>query len=143
MDNLNITDAYIQHVSDTSKIPLNNLFLDFKNLQHYPYLLIVRLKTEEFIKLTIYPIKKEKITKVSLRGANLSDTLIEQLTRILQEFHVIHTSGFLLIKNQLFYECYLNLSLSEKKYIDLKASLHKIKNIFKEIRIEEIGLKKA
>ena len=56
---------------------------------------------------------------------------------------MIHSTGVLLIEKNLFYECYLNLSLNETKAKELNVSLNKIKNIFNEIKIEEIGLKKA
>ncbi|MFX1503726.1 MAG: hypothetical protein ACFFDH_22385, partial [Promethearchaeota archaeon] len=59
------------------------------------------------------------------------------------KYQLIHTTGVILIEKKLFYECYLNLSLNDTKTKELNVSLNKIKNIFKEIKIEEIGLKKA
>ncbi|MHA1933513.1 MAG: hypothetical protein ACW96X_13295 [Promethearchaeota archaeon] len=70
----------------------------------------------------------------------LSKKVLKEISKILQKFQVIHTSGFLKIENQLIYECYLNLRFSEKNSEDLKTSLEKIKNIFKIVKIEEIGL---
>jgi hypothetical protein len=90
--------------------------------------------------LAIYPINKEKIIKVSLCSLKLSKKIIKTISKILQKFQVIHTSGFLKIEKQLLYECYLNLSLSEKKSKDLKTSLEKIKNILEQVQLEEIGL---
>ncbi|MHA2393416.1 MAG: hypothetical protein ACXAEX_15855 [Promethearchaeota archaeon] len=103
--------------------------------------MIIQSTIENSIKLSLYPINKEKITKVSLYGLKLSKKVLKEISKILQKFQVIHTSGFLKIKKELFYECYLNLNLSEKERSeDLKSSLDKIKSIFKHVKIEEIGI---
>ncbi|KKM07271.1 hypothetical protein LCGC14_1735600 [marine sediment metagenome] len=142
MGKFNLTKAYVQRVNDLSitnfKIPI----LDIKELEKYPFLLVIQSVIENNIKLSIYPLKKEKIIKVSLSGFNLTDKIFEGLSKILRGFQVIHTSGVILIEKRLFYECYLNISMSEEKTKNLKASFNKIKNIFEEIKIEEIGLKK-
>ena len=139
----NLTKAYIQRINDVSKTTFKISLLDIKDLENYPFLLIIQSTIENSIKLSIYPLKKEKILKVTFSGFNFSNEIFDEISKILQDFQVIHTSGVLLISKQLFYECYLNLSLSETKALNLKTSLEKIKNIFKEIKIEEIGLVKS
>lgn len=139
----NLTKAYIQRINDVSKSTIKISLLDIKNLENYPFLLIVQSTIENSIKLSIYPLKKEKIIKVTFSGFNFSNNIFDIISKILQNIQVIHTSGVLLIAKQLFYECYLNLSLTETKTMNLKTSLEKIKNIFKEIKIEEIGLEKS
>ncbi|MFW9999915.1 MAG: hypothetical protein ACFE9Q_05595 [Candidatus Hodarchaeota archaeon] len=139
----NLTKAHIQHINSITEAILKISLSNIKDIEKNPFLLIVESTIENSIKVSIYPLKKEKIIKITFSGFNFSKDLIDEISRILQDFQVIHTSGVLLIKDQLFYECYLNLSLIEPKIIDLKASLDKIKNIFKEIKIEEIGLKKT
>jgi hypothetical protein len=47
------------------------------------------------------------------------------------------------IDKQYLHESYLNISLGDAQISELKASLDKIKNIFKVIKIKEIGLKKS
>jgi len=138
-----LTKAQIQPINDISKATLKISLLDIKNIEKYPFLLIVQSTIENSIKLSIYPLKKEKIIKVTFSGFDFSNKIFEKISKILQNFQIIHTAGALIIKKQLFYECYLNLSLDEIKVMDLKASLGEIKNIFKEIKIEEIGLKKS
>ena len=138
-----LTEAYVQRNIDLPKTMLEISLLDIKDLENYPFLLIVQSTIENSIKLSIYPLRNEKIIKVTFSGFNFSDEIIAQISKILQNFQVIHTSGVLLIEKQLFYECYLNLSFGEIKTNELNVSLNKIKNIFKEIKIEEIGLKKA
>ena len=139
----NLTKAHIQQIDTISNAVLKISLLDIKDIESYPYLLIIQSIIEDSIKLSIYPLKNKKITKITFSGFNFSNEIIDDISSILQNFQVIHTSGVLIIKKQLFYECYLNLSISDVKIIDLKASLDKIKNIFKEIIIEEIGLKKS
>jgi len=142
MGKINLTKAYVQRVSDLSKTNFEIPILEIKELEKYPFLLVIQSVIENNIKLSIYPLKKEKIIKVSLSGFNLTNEIFEGLSKILRGFQVIHTSGVIFIEKRLFYECYLNISMSEEKTKNLKASFNKIKNIFEEIKIEEIGLKK-
>ena len=139
----NLTNANIQRINDVSKTNLNISLIDIKDLENYPFLLIVQSTIENSIKLSIYPIKKEKIIKLTFSGFSFSDDIFDKISKILQKIEIIHTSGVLLIAKQLFYELYLNLSLAETVAMDLKSSLEKIKNIFKEIKIEEIALGKS
>ncbi|MFX1315891.1 MAG: hypothetical protein ACFE9T_08515 [Promethearchaeota archaeon] len=141
MNNTNLTTAYIKRIRDISDISINLSLLDIKNIDTCSFLLIVQSHFEKFAKLTIYPINKEKIIKLSLSGLNVSNEIFEVLSKILHKFQIIHTSGLLLKEKQLLYECYLNLNFSEKKSEDLKTSIDKIKNRFKEIKLEEISLK--
>ena len=138
-----LTEAYVQRNSDLPKTTLKISLLDIKDPEKNPFLLIVQSTIENSIKLSIYPLKNEKVVKVTFSGFNFSNEIFDEISKILQNYQIIHTSGVLLIGKQLFYECYLNLSLDETKTYELNVSLNKIKNIFKEINIEEIGLKKA
>ena len=84
---------------------------------------------------------RERVIKISLSGSNISDDEIAELSKLLHDYEILHTSGLLLKEKELFYECYLNLSFSDTKSKDLKTSLDKIRNIFKEIKIAEISIK--
>jgi len=141
MNEINLTNAYVQRVKDFKKSKLKIPILDIKDLDQFPFILVIQAVIENNIKLSIYPLKEGKITKVSLSGFNLSDENFQELTRILRERKVIHTSGVILIHQRLFYECYLIVSETEEKSKDLKTSFNKIKNI-EEIKIEEIVLQK-
>lgn len=143
MDSLNITDAHIQQLEDFLNTNLRISLSKFKNLKEYDNLLIIQSSIENSIKLSIYPIKKEKVIKISLYGLKLSKKILKEISKILQKFQVIHTSGFLKIKKHIYYECYLNLSISDSKNKSLKNSLDKIKNTFKEIKIEEVGVRNS
>ncbi|MFX0137290.1 MAG: hypothetical protein ACFFDN_26870 [Candidatus Hodarchaeota archaeon] len=138
----NLTKAYIQRINDVSKTIINISLLDIKDLENYPFILIIQSTIENSIKLSIYPLEKERIIKLTFSGLNFSNDTFDAISKILQGIQVIHTSGVFLIAKRLFYECYLNLSLDETKGINLEKSLEKIKNIFEEIKIEEIGLEK-
>jgi len=136
----NITDAFILKCENISEEILNLPLYKIEKLKTAPFFLIIKSITEDFMKLMIYPIKKQKIVKINISGQNLS-AAIEEISKILHDFQVIHTSGFIKIKEHYYYECYLNLSLNDERIMNLKTSLNKIKNVFKEIKIEEIGLK--
>ncbi|MFX1366606.1 MAG: hypothetical protein ACFFCE_00085 [Promethearchaeota archaeon] len=138
-----LTEAYIQRINDFPTTELQISLLGIKDPDNYPYLLIIQSTIENSIKLSIYPLNKEKILKITFSGFDFSNKNINDISKILQKYQLIHTTGVLLIEKKLFYECYLNLSLNDTKTKELNVSLNKIKNIFKEIKIEEIGLKKA
>ena len=143
MKNNYSTKAQIQKKAeiDDSTVSLDISIPQTIDLKNYPFLLIIQSTTENHIRLTIYPIAREKIVKIILAGQDISDEIIEILSKILKKYEIIHSSGLLKKEQDFLYECYLNLSLSDAKSKDLKTSLDKIKNIFKEIKIEEIGLK--
>jgi len=143
MKNNYSTKAQIQKKAeiDDSTVSLDISIPQTIELKNYPFLLIIQSTSENHIRLTIYPITTEKIIKIILVGRDISDEVIEILSKILKKYEIIHSSGLLKKEKDFLYECYLNLSLSDAKSKDLKTSLDKIKNIFKEIKIEEIGLK--
>ena len=144
MKNIELTNAYIKK-SFNGKLKLEITPLKIRESKKYPYSLIIQSFTEDLTKLTIYPVNKKKILKIIVRGQNVSKEDIEIFSEYLRYFDIIHTSGLVFQHNQLFYECYLNLSLEELesfKCKDLKTSLEKIKKLFKDLKIEEIRLKK-
>ncbi|MFX1257443.1 MAG: hypothetical protein ACFFAN_06275 [Promethearchaeota archaeon] len=144
MTDKSLTKAYIQTKKRNSlSVNLNISLADIKELKNYQYLLVIHSSSSKCVKAMVYPIKKEKIIKISLWGPKTSNKIIEDLSEVFQNYDIIHTSGLLIKKKQFFYECYLNLSLSDMKSKHLKASLDKIKNRFNKISIEEIGLKKS
>jgi len=141
MTEIKNTSAYIVENIDPLllKVSLSNI-IDSKD---EPYLLVVKSATNECIRLTIYPIKTERIVKISLSGTDTTKNFLEILSKILQDFKVLHSSGLFQKVEHFHYECYLNLNKSDVKYKDLIASIDKIRYMFKEIKIEEIGLKKT
>ena len=138
----NLTKAKIQRIKDISSTKFKLSLVDLKDLEHNPFLLIIQSIIENSIKLSVYPLNKEKIIKVTFSTNNFSKEMFDKISEILQNYQIIHTSGVLIIENQFYYESYLNLNLNEVEAMGLNDSLNKIKNIFKQIKIEEIGLKK-
>jgi len=134
--------AYVKRINsklqDVLSIPLS----DVENLEDSQYLLVIQSNTKEFSKITIFPLKREKIIKVVLKGINMIEENIDIMINELQNFELIHTSGLIQKDEEIMYECYLNLSSNDYKYKDLKVSLDKIKSIIKEIKIIEIGIQK-
>ncbi len=144
MNDKKLTSAYLKSrdLNGDNLLNLNISISDKFGVRDYPYVLIIQSITKKRTRLTIYPTKKDRLLKISLFGQNISNDVISILSKILKNYKIIHTSGLLVKQKQLFYECYLNLNLSDVKSKDLKTSLDKIRNIFKEVRIEEITLKK-
>ncbi len=134
-----LTKANIQRIDDTLEVRLHVSLSNIIESVDKPYLLVIQSETEKSIRITVYPINKEKILKISLYGSSVPEKALENMIKIVQNYDIIHSSGLCLKKNQLLYECYLNLNLSELKSENLKTSLDKIRNMFKEIIIEEIG----
>ena len=77
MDSLNITEAYIQQLEDFLNTNLRISLSKFENLKAYNNLLIVQSAIENSIKLSIYPIKKGKVIKISLYGLKLSKKILK------------------------------------------------------------------
>jgi hypothetical protein len=138
----NLTKAKIQRIKDISRAKFKLSLTDIKDLKQNPFLLIIQSIIENSIRLSIYPLNKEKIIKITFSTSNFTKEMFDNISDILQNYQIIHTSGVLIIENQFYYESYLNLNLNEAKAMGLNDSLNKIKNIFKQIKIEEIGLKK-
>ena len=127
-----LTTAYITK-TDTINIPA-------QIFANNPNLLVIESIFHDCMKITIYPIESDEIVKITFTGSDLSDNSITDLLSILHNYKIIHTSGLIIKDEEFYYECYLNLSHKTK---DLKGSLDKIRNIFKEITIDTIELKIA
>ena len=136
-----LTKGYIKQIEGLLNIPVDISSSEIKTFDEFPFVLIIQSNIENSIKITIYPLNKDSIIKLSLYGIHISTKTMKNLSKILYNFPIIHSSGFLRIKNYFFYECYLNLNFKENKSEDLKISFDTIRNRFKEIKIEEISLK--
>ncbi|MFX1400526.1 MAG: hypothetical protein ACFE8V_04665 [Promethearchaeota archaeon] len=139
-----LTNAIIKKNTDSTELNLNQLLSEVKDSRSSPYLLIIQSNTENYVKLTVYPIKHDKIIKLTLKGVNILYRDIEILSKRLQEFNIIHTTGLVSQSKNVIYECYLDLrKIDDVQYYNLEKSLDKIKNVFKDIKIEEISLNKG
>ena len=141
MNQTGITSASIVRIKDLKgleKIFQSNIS-DFPN--HTPYCLIINFKTKKFVRITIYPIFKSRILKLSFKGNSHNVREFEVFSNDIQKFEIVHSTGLIIIKQELTAEFYLNLNLADKDYKDLKILLDKHKNKFKDIKLEEIVLK--
>ncbi|MFX0017710.1 MAG: hypothetical protein ACFFAK_07570 [Promethearchaeota archaeon] len=135
-----LTNAVIKENVEQFEINLTQLLSEVKDSRNSPYLLIIQSNTEKYVKLTIYPIQHQKIIKLTLKGVNVLYKDIEILSKRLQKYNIIHTTGLVSKSKNVIYECYLDLRKIETKYNELEKSLEKIKSIFKDIKIEELSL---
>jgi len=141
MSNKFLTDAIIKKKEDFLSL-FPTLFINKKGkFRETSFILIVRLLTKTFAKLTIYPLNKNKILKIIFIGFDIQNKLVEEAIKKLKIFSIIHTSGLTTLGDKSYYECYLDLSLTDEDYKDLKSVLDTIKNIFEDIKIVEIYLK--
>ncbi|MFX0010908.1 MAG: hypothetical protein ACFE9R_11375 [Candidatus Hermodarchaeota archaeon] len=144
MEKLNqpgITSASIVRIKDLKD--LERIFQS--NISEYPndspYCLIVFFKTKKFVRITIYPIFKSRILKLSFKGNSHNVREIEVFSNDIQKFEIIHSTGLIIIRQELTAEFYLNLNFADEKFKNLNILLDKHKNKFKDIKLEEIVLK--
>jgi len=78
--------------------------------------------------------------KLSFKGHNLTLREIEILSNEIQKFKIIHSTGLVMIEQNLVFEFYLNLNLGDDKYKDLISLIDKHKSKFKDIKLEKIVL---
>lgn len=138
-----LTNAVIKENLDPFELNLTQLLSEVKDSRISPYLLIIQSNTENYVKLTIYPIQHQKIIKLTLKGVNVLYKDIEILSRRLQKYNIIHTTGLVSKSKNVIYECYIDLRKIDTKYNELEKSLEKIKSIFKDIKIEELSLNQS
>lgn len=140
MEKDRLTSAIIKENTESFELNLTQSISELKDSHICPYLLVIQSNTETYVKITVYPIQNEIIIKLTLKGVNILYDDIEILSKRLQKFNIIHTTGLVSKSKNVIYECYLDLRKTDSKYIELKQSLEKIKSIFKDIKIEEVSL---
>ncbi|MFX1449072.1 MAG: hypothetical protein ACFFCG_13245, partial [Promethearchaeota archaeon] len=112
-------------------------------IEKYRNLLVIKSETARYAKFTVYPINREKVLKILLTDLTQIDEQIETFSKKLQKYNIIHSSGLVLIDGRIYFECYLDLSINDEKYKDLKIFLDKNKSKFKDIKIEELSLSES
>ena len=143
MNNPDLTFAQIKKIGKSSDLDITTSLSHIKEIEKYKNLLIIKSETTRFAKFTVYPINREHVLKIILKGLTQIDEHIESFSRKVQKYNIIHSSGLVLINGRIYFECYLDLSLDDEKYKDLKILLDKNKSKFKDIKIEEISLSKS
>ena len=79
-DKLTVASIYNRKSSEKNILNVNISLSNRFNVNDYPFALIIQSTTENQTKLTIYPIKKERIIKITLFGQNVSDNTSEMLS---------------------------------------------------------------
>ncbi|NHJ21915.1 MAG: hypothetical protein EAX91_13290 [Candidatus Lokiarchaeota archaeon] len=140
MENPNLTSARITKIGESSDLEITTSLTHIDGIKNYKHVLTIKSETTHYAKFTVYPIKNEKVLKVTLIGLTQIDENIEIFSRELQKYNIIHSSGLVLLDGRIYFECYLDLALDDEKSNDLKIFLDKNKSKFKDIRIEELSL---
>ncbi|MEJ2293723.1 MAG: hypothetical protein P8Y23_03050 [Candidatus Lokiarchaeota archaeon] len=141
MSEIFLTDGIIKKKRDILAIFPSCPFTLKSKFNIYPYILIVQLLTKTFAKLTIYPLNRDRVLKIIFRGFDIQNKNVEIFINQLKNFGIIHTSGITILGKKFYYECYLEKWFDDEDYKDLKNVLDKIKNVFEDIKIEEIYIK--
>ncbi|NVM43577.1 MAG: hypothetical protein HWN79_01565 [Candidatus Lokiarchaeota archaeon] len=136
----NLTFAQIEKIGKSSNVEISTSLSHIKEIDNYRNLLIIKSETSIYAKFTVYPTNREKIIKILLAGLTQIDEYIEIFSRELQKYKIIHSSGLVFIDGEIYFECYLDLSLDDEEYKGLKIFLDKNKSKFKDIKIEELSL---
>ncbi|MFO8019299.1 MAG: hypothetical protein R6U96_11730 [Promethearchaeia archaeon] len=140
MDLKKLTEAHIQRKKERL-----NLQIGFKKSikeAAQPYILIIKSYTKSYLKITIYPLGEKKVVKILMISEEKDEEILCNAIDILKKYEIIHTSGLMMIKNQIYHECYINMNRETKKYKELITSLKQMEK-YLELRIEEIELKKV
>jgi len=77
-DKLTVASIYNRKSSEKNILNVNISLSNKFNVNDYPF--AFQSTTENQTKLTIYPIKKERIIKITLFGQNVSDNTSEMLS---------------------------------------------------------------
>ena len=96
MQDQNLTKAYIQSTENLKTIDLPKELRDLKSFIDSKKVLIIQSTSDKCIRITIYPVQRDAIVKLSLIGANISDDSIEALSSVLHNYNIIHTSVLLI-----------------------------------------------
>ncbi|TFF98872.1 MAG: hypothetical protein EU547_00235 [Promethearchaeota archaeon] len=134
-----ITDGKVINLKDVPKKSyLGNFLFHYRDLDLFKYILIIESLSPRCLKLSIYPINEENVAKFTFYGRNIpheeksSEEKISQIIKLLSQFKVIHTSGLIIKKEKTFFECYLNINLSNIK----NSIIHRIKRFANSLNLE-------
>ncbi|MFO7796496.1 MAG: hypothetical protein ACQERB_11260 [Promethearchaeati archaeon] len=132
----NLTFASIIKIDDLNNVKFKELIKESLDLWSSKYLLIIKTKTINSLKLTFYPIQNEEIFKITIFEEKFTEKQINDIVGIIKDLNIIHASGLTSKGDKFFYECYLDLY---KKNFD--KALKNLKAITRNLKIEVIGLK--
>lgn len=136
----NLTEAYIKPKEGKDEFKFFISKNKISNFDRCPFFLIIQSYTDKYIRITIYPITKSKILKISFLGKKILKNTFDQFLNLIKTFDIIHTSGLISKGDKIFYECYLNHNLHEIENSinnNITTNFNRIR-LIKEIKINEI-----
>ncbi|TXT61891.1 MAG: hypothetical protein BAJALOKI3v1_730016 [Promethearchaeota archaeon] len=142
-----LTIAQVLELENLKNFKITNLLKEeLKLMDDSKYILVIKLRAPNCIKLTLYPVSNKKIAKLTISGERFTSKQINEIIKIVKDLNIIHTSGLTSKDEKFFYECYLDLNLdkAEDFYVkNFKKSIRKLRDLRKNIKIEEIGIIKG
>lgn len=141
----NLTNAKILRKNDIQNTNISDLLkTPLKSWPNSKYILVIKSQTSKCLKLTLYPIKKNRISKITIFEEKFTHNQVIKIANIIKDLNIIHSSGLTSKEDKFFYECYLDFNLQKTKGFNktnFENSLEKLKEITKNIKFEEIYLK--
>ncbi|TFF93445.1 MAG: hypothetical protein EU543_03610, partial [Promethearchaeota archaeon] len=89
----NLTFASIIKIDDLNNIKFKELIKESLDLWSSKYLLIIKTKTINSLKLTFYPVQNEEIFKITIFEENFTEKQINDIVGIIRDLNIIHASG--------------------------------------------------
>ncbi|MBD3193780.1 MAG: hypothetical protein GF317_01905 [Candidatus Lokiarchaeota archaeon] len=143
--NKNLTSAEVCSIEKLKCNILGNSLEHYRDLGDYKNILIIKSMNPKYIRLTLYPIKRDNITKVTIIDNKNSEIKIQKIMNSFKEYEIIHTSGLTYKSNKIIYECYFNLDMfdfKDKELSNFKKLINNINKKLKDIIVEEISISK-
>lgn len=145
-----LTEGTIYKLKDIPKDSYFGEYLSrYRDLEQFKYILVIQSTSSKCMKLSIYPLKNKRITKLILCGENISPSKkdiseadVSRIIKLLNEFNIIHTSGLLMKKGRPLFECYLNKNLSKTNNSIIQNITRFVKPLNLKLKIEKIKLLK-
>jgi hypothetical protein len=143
-----LTKGKIYKLKDIPQDSYFGKFLShFQDLEQFSYVLAIQSLSSKCMKLSLYPLKDKKVSKLILYGKNtsysdedISEADISHLIKLLNEFKIIHTSGLLMKKGRPLFECYLNINLSDTDNSIIQNITQFVNTLNLKLNIEKIKL---
>lgn len=120
-----LTTAYLLDKEKIESIILKNWALVEQSVK--PFFLVIYSRNTEFTKATIYPVDYELVSKVIIGGANIDQSVIAEIARILVDFEILHTSGIVAISDGFLYEMYIAGEFGTRS--EIKEYYYKLRKI--------------
>ncbi|OLS14874.1 MAG: hypothetical protein RBG13Loki_1506 [Promethearchaeota archaeon CR_4] len=118
----------------------STIFSNIVNSSNANFFLIIYVDGKQFVKMHIYPIAENAVVKITIEGDGISNDVLIALSNLARRMNVIHTSGFVFVKNHVIFEMYLGKTGAFQKFEEVQREFTQLKTIDR-VALEEIDPK--